>query len=133
MRCICRRLLPIQQVSLSAVPQRVVAKDVLALVKREVRGNLFTVDIDHLRLSLEKLPWVRKVSVRREFPNGLALQFEEHQPLARWNDAALVNTQGEVFAAETAQPLPGFVGYEGSTVFPKPRFFFISFSLPSSL
>ena len=108
-------LLPIRNVRLSAIPQRVVADDVLALVRREVQGNFFTVDIVSLRKSLEKLPWVRNVSVRREFPNSLVVQFEEHQPLARWNDGALVNRQGEVFVAETTQQLPGFIGYEGSS------------------
>jgi cell division protein FtsQ len=58
---------------------------------------------------------VRHVSVRREFPNGLLVQFEEHQALARWNDSALVNKQGEVFVAETTQSLPVFTGYEGTS------------------
>lgn len=109
------RLLPIQSVRLQDVPQRVVAADVLARVRQDVQGNFLTVDIDHLRRSLETLPWVRKVSIRREFPNRLAVVFEEHQPLARWNEAALVNTLGEVFVAETAQELPGFIGVEGSS------------------
>lgn len=107
-------LLPIRNVRLSAVPERVVAEDVLGLVRTEVQGNFFTVDIEHLRRSLEKLPWVRNVSVRREFPASLLLEFEEHQPLARWNDEALVNRQGEVFAAKTEQDLPRFSGYAGS-------------------
>jgi len=109
------RLLPINKVKLSAAPERLVAGDVLARVKSEVRGNFFTVDIEHLRKSLEALPWVRKVSIRRQFPDSLILQFEEHQPLARWNDAALVNVQGEVFEAQTGQVLPGFIGYAGSS------------------
>ncbi len=109
------RLLPIKNVKLSAVPERVVAEEVLARVKSEVRGNFFTVDIEHLRKSLETLPWIRHVGIRREFPDSLVLEFEEHQPLARWNDAALVNVQGEVFEAETRQELPQFIGYAGSS------------------
>jgi len=108
-------LLPIQQVRLSAVPERVSSDEVLAVVRAEVQGNFFTVDIGNLRKSLEKLPWVRNVSIRREFPASLALEFEEHQPLARWNDEALVNKQGEVFAADTDQELPGFIGYADSS------------------
>ena len=110
------QLLPIRSVRLIEVPGRVVADDVLAMIRSDVQGNFLTVDIDKLRQSLEKLPWVRNVSIRREFPDRLAVQFEEHQPLARWNDAALVNQQGEVFVAETTQELPRFIGYEGSSV-----------------
>lgn len=108
-------LLPIKSVRLVAVPQKVVAADVLAVVKKEVHGNFLTVDIDRLRLQLEKLPWVRNVSIRREFPNRLAVQFEEHSAVARWNDIALVNRQGEVFSGDTAQALPEFYGVDGSS------------------
>jgi cell division protein FtsQ len=109
------QLLPVQSVRLSAAPERVEAEEVLKVVRQEVQGNFFTVDIERLRVSLEKISWVRKVSIRREFPDRLAVQLEEHQPLARWNEAALVNQQGEVFVAETELALPVFTGYEGSS------------------
>jgi cell division protein FtsQ len=93
-------------VRLSAAPQRVDAARVLQAVRNEVQGNFFTVDIERLRQSLEKLPWVRGVSIRREFPYRLAVQLEEHQALARWNNAALVNQQGEVFVVESKRVMP---------------------------
>jgi len=105
-------LFPLQSVRLSAAPQRVDAPEVLQAVRNGVDGNFFTVDIERLRAALEQLPWVRSVNIRREFPNRLAVELEEHQPLARWNNAALVNRQGEVFVAETAQVLPDFIGQE---------------------
>lgn len=119
-------LFPLYSVRLNTAPQRVVAPEVLQVVRSEVQGNFFTVDIKRLRQSLEKLPWVRNVSIRREFPHRLAVQLEEHQALARWNNSArfdpstgsgqallrteLVNRQGEVFVAESEQALPGFIG-----------------------
>ena len=105
---------PVQTVRLSAVPQRVEATEVLQVVRSAARGNFFTVDIDRMRLSLGKLHWVRNVSIRREFPHGLVLQIEEDQALARWNNVALVNRQGEVFAAESEQQLPLFTGQDGT-------------------
>lgn len=97
---------PLQTVRLSAVPQRVEAAEVLRVVRNEARGNFFTVDIDRLRQSLGNLPWVRSASIRREFPHGLVLQLEEDQALARWNNVALVNRQGEIFAAENERVMP---------------------------
>ena len=108
-------LLPIRTVRLMSAPERVVPSEVLALVKSGVQGNFMTVDINRLRLSLEALPWVKSVSIRREFPDRLLLQIEEHQAVARWNDDALVNQQGEVFVAETKQQLPRFIGIDGSS------------------
>jgi cell division protein FtsQ len=108
-------LFPLQSVRLSDVPQRVDAAEVLQVVRNEVQGNFFTVDIERLRQSLEKLPWVRNVSIRREFPHRLVVQLEEHQALARWNNAELLNQQGEVFAAKSEQVLPSFTGQDGSS------------------
>ena len=109
------KLFSLQSVRLSTVPQRVSAAALLQVVRSEARGNLFTVDIGRLRQSLEKLPWVRSVSIRREFPHAMVVQLEEHQALGRWNGSALVNQQGEVFFAESDQALPGFIGQDGSS------------------
>ena len=118
-------LFPLQSVHLGAAPQQVAVQQVLQTLRAETTGNFFTVDIDRLRQSLEKLPWVRSVSIRREFPQRLTVQLEEHQVLARWNpkgnDSALVNKQGEVFFvgaesnAHSEQALPSFIGPEGGS------------------
>jgi cell division protein FtsQ len=111
-------LFPLHNVRLSASPQHVDATDVLQVVRNEVQGNFFTVDIERLRQALEKLPWVRSVSIRREFPYRLVVQLQEHQALARWNNNALVNQQGEVFVAKSEsgseQALPSFIGPDGT-------------------
>ncbi|MDD5383307.1 MAG: cell division protein FtsQ/DivIB [Gallionella sp.] len=109
-------LFPLHSVRLSAAPQRVVAEEVLVVARNEVRGNFFTVDIERLRQLLEKLPWVRSVNIRREFPDRLVVQLEEHRVLARWNNSTLVNMQGEVFSADSEQVLPGFIGQVGDSV-----------------
>lgn len=108
-------LFPLRSVRLSAAPQRVDAQAVLQVVRNEVQGNFITADIERLRASLERLPWVRGVNIRREFPDRLVMRLEEHQPLARWNHSALVNQQGEVFEASFAQVLPNFIGQDGAS------------------
>jgi cell division protein FtsQ len=108
-------LLPLQYVRLEATPQRVMPEEVLRVVREEVDGNLLTVNIDQLRQSLERLPWVRHVNIRRHFPDALVVSLEEHQPLARWNNNALVNQQGEVFVADSELDLPDFIGPTGTS------------------
>jgi cell division protein FtsQ len=107
-------LFPLQRVSLSAVPQRVDAAGVLQVIRNEVQGNFFTVDIERLRESLKKLPWVRSAGIRREFPDRLEVQLEEYQPMAHWNNDALVDSQGEVFVAQSDMDMPDFVGQDGT-------------------
>lgn len=106
---------PLSSVRLNVAPQRVDAEQVLQVLRAEAQGNLATVDIERLRRSLEQLPWVRSVNIRREFPDRLAVLLEEHQALARWNGNKLVNIQGEAFVADSDQELPGFIGPEGTS------------------
>jgi cell division protein FtsQ len=80
-----------------------------------VAGNFFAVNIAEVRSSVERLPWVRRVAVRRVWPDGLEVTIEEHVALARWGDEALVNVQGERFVAKTSDVLPLFVGPSGSS------------------
>jgi cell division protein FtsQ len=72
-------LFPLHSVRLMDVPQRVDRADVLEVVRNDVKGNFFTVNIGQLRQSLEKVPWVRGVDIRRDFPSRLEVQLEEHQ------------------------------------------------------
>lgn len=95
---------PLRSVALHAAPQRVDTAQVEALVRSEVHGNFFTVDVEGLRSAFEKLPWVRKVNIRRHFPWSLEVELEEHVALARWNGTGLVNTHGEVFTVEREIP-----------------------------
>ncbi len=47
---------------------------------------------------------------------GSRSRSSEHEPLARWNDNALVNTQGEVFIADYDGELPQFRGPEDASM-----------------
>lgn len=104
----------LRTVQLDAAPLRVDRGQLEAAVRDSLHGNFFTVNLDQARRSFEKLPWVRRVSVRRHFPWQLDVALEEHQALARWNGTALVNTEGEVFVAKAADALPEFTGPEGA-------------------
>lgn len=99
----------LRAVELTAAPGHVTAAQLHAVVA-QVQGNFFTADLRRTRQSLEQLPWVRRASVHRKFPWLLQVELEEHVALARWNQADLVNTNGEVFHAETNERLPAFSG-----------------------
>ena len=81
-----------------------------AVIRGELRGSFFTMDLDAARASLARVPWVRAVALRRQWPRRLEIEVDEHQPLARWNDGALVSTRGDVFTANWAGELPEFSG-----------------------
>jgi len=73
-----------------------------ANVAPRLAGNFFTVNLTAARQAFEAVPWVRQAIVRREFPNRLRVQLQEHQAVALWGsegESRLVNSFGEVFEA----------------------------------
>lgn len=117
---------PLRQVVVVSPLDQVTRTQVEYAVAHSLAGNFFTVDLDGVRTSFEKLPWVRNASVRRRWPDGIEVEVEEHVAVARWQNRSgegrLVNRQGEVFAAsmpvadghDGARGLPVFAGPEGS-------------------
>ncbi len=81
-----------------------------AAIRSDLSGTFFTLDLDAARAALVRVPWVRSVSLRRQWPGRLEIAVEEHLPYARWGDSGLVNAQGEIFAATYDGELPQFDG-----------------------
>lgn len=93
-----------------------------AVVREELRGTFFTLRLPEARASLERVPWVKAIALRRRWPNTLLIDVVEHQPLARWTDGALVGADGEVFVAEFSGELPQLAGPEGTAWLVAARF-----------
>lgn len=86
----------------------------------KLKGNFFTTNLDGVRSAFEAVPWVRKASVQREWPNKLIVTLEEHQALGTWGEEGrLMSVKGDVFTANLAEAeedaeLIDFAGPEGS-------------------
>lgn len=109
---------PLRQLVVIGEVKQVTPMQVEYAVRNSVTGNFFTINLDSVRSSFEKLPWVRHAEVRRVWPDGLEVRIEEQVAAARWRQAdgeyRLVNTAGEVFIAASETDLPIFTGPEGS-------------------
>jgi cell division protein FtsQ len=104
----------LREIQVTGSTQHITRAQVEAIVANELKGTFFTLNLPAVRTAFEKLPWVRTVNLRRQWPARLEVEVEEHVPLARWGNAALVNTHGEVFRAAYSGPLPVLVGPPGS-------------------
>jgi cell division protein FtsQ len=71
----------------------------------KLRGNFFTADLDNVRQAFESVPWVRRASVRREWPNHLIVALEEHEVLGSWgeDEGRLLSANGELFTVNLAE------------------------------
>jgi cell division protein FtsQ len=104
---------PVTQVELKGELKNTSRAQIEAALPRAA-GNFFAADLAEVRERVERLPWVRRVAVRRIWPARLEVSVEEHVALARWGDDRLVNTFGETFSAKTTLPLPAFVAPGGT-------------------
>ncbi|RCS57553.1 cell division protein FtsQ/DivIB [Parvibium lacunae] len=94
---------------------------------RHPNQSFFGVNLDAVKQSFETVPWVRKASVRRLWPNGLLVEIEEHRALAQWGESRLLNQQGEIFTAnldeaELDGPLPELSGPDSAAALVAQRF-----------
>ncbi len=107
-------LFPVREITVLGKLEQVDGAQIARALEGRVSGNFFAADLLAVRTALEPLPWVRRASVRRAWPDRIEVTVEEHVAFARWGDSGLVNTHGERFAAETAVPLPLFAGPAGT-------------------
>lgn len=107
-------LFPLREIALTTPLEKTSRAQIEAALRGSAAGNFFAVEISTVRAALERLPWVRRVGVRRAWPDGLEIAIEEHVPLARWGEDALINVYGERFAGTTPARLPLFVAPSGS-------------------
>jgi cell division protein FtsQ len=77
-----------------------------------VHDGFFAVRLDQVRDAVKKLPWVRRVEVRKRWPDRLEVSVSEYRPLARWGQKQMLSENGELFPAPATamMSLPEFAG-----------------------
>ena len=112
--------LPLRQVVFAEELQHTRRAEIEQVLPGLLKGNFFSVNLEAVRGELERLPWVRKVELRRVWPERLEVKVEEHRPAARWGEGhdELVNSFGEVFTATAPEVdvgmLPLLYGPQGT-------------------
>ena len=105
---------PIRNVTFAGDLKRIARADLDAFAKSVQGAAPSAATLEAVREAARRIPWVRDAAVRRRFPDAIEVTLEAHQPLARWNDAALVSARGDVFKAPYEGFLPRFKGPEGA-------------------
>ena len=103
-------IFPVNEVRVEGKLKHINQEQVRLIVGKYLKGNFYTLDLQRTRDAFEKLPWARKVSVRRKWPDKIVVTIEEHQAIARWGNIAMVNQGGELFQAASDEALPIFYG-----------------------
>lgn len=75
--------------------------------------GFFAVDLASIQASIQTIPWVAQVEVRRIWPGKLLIKITPEQAVARWNQNALLNKFGEILhfgPTSGVDQLPLFTG-----------------------
>lgn len=107
-------LFPLREIDVRGRLAHTSAAAIERAIAGSVHGNFFSVDLASLRAALQRLPWVRDVDVRRVWPDRLRVTIAERVPLARWGDAALIDTYGELIPVQADPALPLLAGPPGT-------------------
>lgn len=108
---------PIRIVSVEGKFQRVSPVEVEQAVTEGLHDGFMSVDLERVRRNVEALPWVDRARIQRRWPNGLRVGITEQVAAARWGEAGLLNTRGELFmkdARHVPPELPHLTGPAGS-------------------
>lgn len=95
------RVMPVRYVEIRGDLHHVTPGRIRDRVKAALSGNFITADTGAVQRSLEALPWIRRASITRVWPDTLRVAVVEQRPLARWGKGALVNAADQLFRPRT--------------------------------
>lgn len=103
---------PVRSLRVTGNFQHVTMPAVRDRVKPLLKPGFFAIDLGAIRQAVAALPWVDAVEVRRQWPDQLVVRVREHRAFARWNDHAMIDRKGRLFAVPDA-PTPALPQLRG--------------------
>ena len=107
---------PIRHVRIEGVFQYLTRDELKQALQQPVSKGFYHADLDSIKQAVQALPWADQVSVERVWPDAIKIRVTEQQPVARWQNNALLNNRGELFKPDNVAEfaaLPLITGPEG--------------------
>ncbi|MGD2019633.1 MAG: cell division protein FtsQ/DivIB [Thiohalocapsa sp.] len=108
------RLLPIRVVTVDGEMHGLSRESLQQTIAAHIDGGILTQDLAALQQRVEDLPWIRRASVRRVWPDRLVFSVSEHEAMAQWGDNGLVTKDGVVFRPRDGRLPAGLVRLDGA-------------------
>jgi cell division protein FtsQ len=108
---------PVASIAMDGRFERVSPGEIERAVRPFMHAGLLSADLDAIQRAVEALPWVEHARIQRLWPSSLKVVVTEQTAAARWGEAGLINTRGELFvraASHVPAELPRLSGPEGS-------------------
>lgn len=104
---------PIQQYELVSEIQHVKPVEIDAVMQHYLGRSFWEVELETIQSELTRLDWVSSALVKRSWPAQLYVSIQEQKPVARWEQAGLVNQAGVVFYPNDLAGFDNLVVLEG--------------------
>lgn len=104
---------PIVKVRIENQWQRISEAEVGNMLAPYLGAGFFSFDVAAVRQRLERHPWVDRASIRKSWPDTLALDLREKVAIARWGQSQLLNQKGVIFEPPAARNLTGLPALSG--------------------
>lgn len=96
--------LPLSKIVLQGDMEYVTTLDVQqSFAKLDHIGTFMSQDIESLQKTVQSIPWVSQVSIRKQWPDTVKIYLTEHQAEAIWNGDTLLNAKGKVFNGDIGE------------------------------
>ncbi|MFH1334209.1 MAG: cell division protein FtsQ/DivIB [Pseudomonadota bacterium] len=121
-RALSNRFLPITSVRVEGNFGSNETVNIQRLLTTELqpKTNFFNVRLSKVQASLQNLPWVASVDVKKVWPHELVIQIDPEKAIAVWNRNDFLNAYGETFVAKIPMDeftsLPQLIGPDDSSV-----------------
>ena len=98
----------IEKVTITGNMDHINPKQLNYVAENKIQGNLFTLDINELQDEFRQIPWVKHITIYREFPNSITVGVSEYNAVARLGNDGLISADGKIFSGTEADDLPVF-------------------------
>lgn len=90
--------LPIKYVRTEGVFLYLSKDETMAILQPLVSTSFFDADMQAIQATVAGLPWVATATVKRIWPDTIAIKVQEKKAYARWNKDSLITEQGVIFS-----------------------------------
>lgn len=104
---------PLRIIEIREEVTRVNPEELKSLIAPHTEKGFFGLEVETLQNLISQHPWVEKVSIRRIWPDRIAISIQEKIPQALWGDNGVLSTEGDIFYPDKSsipEGLPLFVG-----------------------
>lgn len=90
-------VLPVKNIQVNGELNFIDKNKIKMMVEDNISGGYFTVDLNNIRTIISLEPWIKNVSLKRQWPAGVKVFIDERSPVAYWNDDGYISETGDVF------------------------------------